>query len=803
KEMDSLPNLTVLEQSEVSPPPAAIGRRSLLLTFLDIVWLAHSEPAHSLFFYELQLITRTQFTQTIIPNLKQSLSLTVTFAECNNLDYPKFIMLKCNNLDFNDLIGNHPRECDKFYPLIPLLGRTTKVSDYITIPVFAVQVTLFPNHGISIGMTNQHSLGDANAMFCFLKAWTSIAQSGGVDELFLTNGTLPIFDRLVETYNEEYKLPRLSGPTDKVRATFILSRITISGLKKLVSTQLPTLAYISSFTVACAYIWNCLAIFVFAVDCRSRTDPPIPEAYFGNCLMPCLNVARAFVLTGKEGFLAAAELIGENLNKMLTDKEGVLKEKEPMENLFVDGPPTRITGDTCLSLISTNTIHALHYTNTKPTYYTFTTCPLIFPFVMMDGPTTFANQCSKLNNKNMHSMGRREWRPPWRAVETAPNAVGKVEWRPPWQPTSRFDEATPNAFVRLEWRPEASEDLEIGVCLSATEMDVFVGSFKSGLELALTLFEGGCMITIEKRAHWEIGRVLVRLDLIEGYGAPGNPNGVGILIFDGGVLLCVATQKEMDPLSNLTVLEQSEVLPPPAAIGCRSLLLTFLDIVWLAHPEPTHTLFFYELPMITRTHFTQTIVPSLKQTLSLTLQHFFPFAVFAVQVTLFPNCGISIGITNHHSLCDTSTMFCFLKAWTSIAQSSGSNESFLANGTLPIFDRLLKYPKRDESCLKNVKVEETYNEEYKLPRLSGPTDKVRATFTLTRTTINRLKKLVSTQEKKAAAELIGKNLNKMLTDKEGVLKENGPMENLFVDGPPTRITGVSGTPKFKFYDLDF
>ncbi|KAI7737991.1 hypothetical protein M8C21_022837, partial [Ambrosia artemisiifolia] len=321
KEMDPLPNLTVLEQSEVSPPPAAIGRRSLLLTFLDIVWLAHSEPAHSLFFYELQLITRTHFTETIIPNLKQSLSLTLQhffpfagkltlFPTGTRIPEIRYVegdsvavtFAECNNLDFNDLIGNHPRECDQFYHLIPLLGRTTKVSDYIIIPVFAVQVTLFPNHVLVI------------------------AQSGGVDELFLANGsgTLPIFDRLVqypkldesylnnvkveETYNQEYKLPRLSGPTDKVRATFILSRTTISGLKKLVSTQLPTLAYISSFTVACAYIWNCLAslhndevvLFVFAVDCRSRTDPPIPEAYFGNCVMPCLNVARASVLTGKE-----------------------------------------------------------------------------------------------------------------------------------------------------------------------------------------------------------------------------------------------------------------------------------------------------------------------------------------------------------------------------------------------------------------------------------------------------------------------------------------------------------------------
>ncbi|KAJ0813297.1 hypothetical protein HanPSC8_Chr17g0771791 [Helianthus annuus] len=29
--------------------------------------------------------------------------------------------------------------------------------------------------------------------------------------------------------------------------------------------------------------------------------------------------------------------------------------------------------------------------------------------------------------------GRREWHPPWRLVETAPNAIGRIERRPPWR----------------------------------------------------------------------------------------------------------------------------------------------------------------------------------------------------------------------------------------------------------------------------------------------------------------------------------------------------------------------------------
>ncbi|KAI7756598.1 hypothetical protein M8C21_032369 [Ambrosia artemisiifolia] len=365
--MDSLHHdLTVVEQIEVSPPHATIGCKSLPLTFSDIAWFAFPDPVHTLFFYD-HPITQTIFIETIVPTLKQSLSITLqhffpfvgklaifpTSTRIPEIRYVEgdsvAVTFAESDLDFNYITGNHPRECHKFYHLIPLLGSTTKVSDYITIPVFAVQVTLFPNHGIFIGMTNHHNLCDASTRFCFLKAWTSIAQSGGSDEPFLANGTLPIYDRLlkypkidesfvknanVETFDEEYKLPRLSGPTNEVRATFILTRTKINGLKKLVSTQLPTLAYVSSFTVACAYIWSCatkvekdeLAAFIFVIDGRSRLDPPIPAAYLGNCVMPCFTLARTTILKSKEGFVTAAKLIGQNLHKMLSDKDGIVKD---------------------------------------------------------------------------------------------------------------------------------------------------------------------------------------------------------------------------------------------------------------------------------------------------------------------------------------------------------------------------------------------------------------------------------------------------------------------------------------------
>lgn len=322
--------------------------------------------------------------ETVVPNLKHSLSLTlqhffpfvsnlIVFPNPNNFgvirkpeirheegDSVTLTIAECD-LDFEDLTGNHPRKCEKFYPLVPPLGNPVKASDYIAIPLFSVQVTFFREAGFSIGMTNHHSLADANTRFGFLKAWTSIARFGG-DKSFLSNGSPPVYDRLIDIPKlDEHKLsqtrletfyqpPALVCPTDKVRATFILTRKNLNQLKKRVLTQQPELEYVSSFTVTCGYIWSCIAKsgvkigekkgeeeleqFILSVDCRSRLDPPIPATYFGNCAAPCIATIKNVVLSGENGFEIAAKVIGEAISKMVKNKDGILKDAERWHDGF-------------------------------------------------------------------------------------------------------------------------------------------------------------------------------------------------------------------------------------------------------------------------------------------------------------------------------------------------------------------------------------------------------------------------------------------------------------------------------------
>ncbi|KVI04205.1 malonyl-coenzyme A:anthocyanin 3-O-glucoside-6''-O-malonyltransferase-like [Cynara cardunculus var. scolymus] len=395
--------LTVLEKCRISPPPNTVGERSLPLTFFDLRWLLF-HPIHQLFFYDFPH-SKSHFVQTVIPNLKHSLSVTLQhfFPFASNLivfpaPNPSGLARKPeirhvegdsialtfseSTLDFNDLIGNHPRDCNKFYPLVPQLEGASKVSDFVKIPIFSVQVTIFPNIGITIGLTNHHTLSDASSRYDLLRAWTSIAKYG-TDEMFLAGGSLPFYDRVIEypqildemylklppiqKLDEKYRPPALVSQTDRVRATFILTRAHINLLKKWLSVRLPTLEYVSSFTLGCAYAWSCIAKsrlhlegktgeneqerFVCVIDWRSRLDPPVPQTYFGNCVGPCFTTTNSTLLTGNKGFVTAVELVGKTIRETLKNKQGMLKDAETwLDRSILQVPTVGVAGTPKLNI---------------------------------------------------------------------------------------------------------------------------------------------------------------------------------------------------------------------------------------------------------------------------------------------------------------------------------------------------------------------------------------------------------------------------------------------------------------------
>ncbi|XP_078174608.1 coumaroyl-CoA:anthocyanidin 3-O-glucoside-6''-O-coumaroyltransferase 1-like [Carex rostrata] len=74
----------------------------------------------------------------------------------------------------------------------------------------------------------------------------------------------------------------------------------------------------------------------------------------------------------------------------------------------------------------------------------------------------------------------------------------------------------------------------------------------------------------------------------------------------------------------LKMIETSHVSPPAGSVPETSIPLTFFDVLWL-HFSPVERLFFYSFQHST-SHFTSSCLPTLKSSLSLALQTFFPLA---------------------------------------------------------------------------------------------------------------------------------------------------------------------------------
>lgn len=78
----------VFEHHQISPPPDSVPTTSLPLTFFDITWI-NCCPIQRVFLYRVQFST-AQFTEEILPKLKNSLSLALQrfFPLCGNFVIP-------------------------------------------------------------------------------------------------------------------------------------------------------------------------------------------------------------------------------------------------------------------------------------------------------------------------------------------------------------------------------------------------------------------------------------------------------------------------------------------------------------------------------------------------------------------------------------------------------------------------------------------------------------------------------------------------------------------------------------------
>ncbi|XP_078152743.1 coumaroyl-CoA:anthocyanidin 3-O-glucoside-6''-O-coumaroyltransferase 2-like [Carex rostrata] len=385
--------IKVLDQIHVSPPANSSSNLAVPLTFFDIAWL-HTGPGERLFFFSYHQST-SHFLSVTLPSLTSSLSLTLQrfhLFTCHISTYPsdpsQYIFSPSNtnsisltvaesdsNTDFEELVTSDPRDLSKLDQLVPQLCK----SNDGTTPLAALQITIFPNKGICIGVSIHHVTCDDLGSKHFMKSWAAACRDNGFDSE--SAPVPPIHDRsvipdpnglyfktLAEMRDCTSHAPPPPPPDFSVKppalfiSTLSLSREQINRLKQRVvdtAASSGVLVHCSSFTVASAYSWICLlkcqsgervknktAHFLFSVDCRNRLTPPVPVQYFGNCLTPCFVEANVEDLLSENGVINGAIAIGKSIkgleNGILDGAEGWLKKIQsilPKKPMSVAGSP--------------------------------------------------------------------------------------------------------------------------------------------------------------------------------------------------------------------------------------------------------------------------------------------------------------------------------------------------------------------------------------------------------------------------------------------------------------------------------
>ncbi|GLJ43007.1 hypothetical protein SUGI_0892560 [Cryptomeria japonica] len=233
-----------------------------------------------------------------------------------------------------------------------------------TRPFLSVQVTSFEEGGICIGTTLHHVIADGNSFWNFMKSWAECSRGLPVSNPPLHSRTvfklenkkpIPIsykphevvingipraqiykflpddLQQNSENSSSEQALERevgiqkwLGNNTEPRYSTFCFTEIMIRDLKQQSGAS-------SSFIAVTAQFWRCLTrarevaddepiVFSLLADCRGRVKPPLPKAYFGNCLsLGIVRTTEKILLANKLCF--AAGLIQELVNSCTSETQ--------------------------------------------------------------------------------------------------------------------------------------------------------------------------------------------------------------------------------------------------------------------------------------------------------------------------------------------------------------------------------------------------------------------------------------------------------------------------------------------------
>uniref|UniRef100_A0ACD5W7X1 Uncharacterized protein n=1 Tax=Avena sativa TaxID=4498 RepID=A0ACD5W7X1_AVESA len=345
----------VLAVSRVPPSRHQEGR--LKLSFFDTPWVG-LPPVQQVYLYQLD--EKDDEFPAIVSRIKDALAETLAhylplagtlehvadtgdlFVDWSGPDAGvPFVEADAAGMDVRRLAGDEAHDLAAFLTLVPDLH-----TGVLPAPLLSVQVTRL-RAGLAIGMSMHHVIVDGRGAWRFIEAWSSASRVGspvtealgpphygrdvvshprGGDELArvllnIVAPNLPVVSKGVRDTSQRFRLARRTFylSPDDVRAL----RRRIDDLAQAEGDAPEPKKPVSTFVALAALVWSAFVrskglgvgakedtYLMFHADLRARLDPPVSDAYLGNCVRPCVaRCADAAEIAGEAGILHAARAV--------------------------------------------------------------------------------------------------------------------------------------------------------------------------------------------------------------------------------------------------------------------------------------------------------------------------------------------------------------------------------------------------------------------------------------------------------------------------------------------------------------
>ncbi|KAL6009587.1 hypothetical protein ACLOJK_000015 [Asimina triloba] len=210
----------------------------------------------------------------------------------------------------------------------------------LEIPLLTVQVTKFKCGGFVLGIAINHCMTDGISAMEFINSWAEIARGLPLSSVhpFIDRSILKCREppkiefphREFEDVDDISDLANTQYKDEEIKyKSLCFSPDSLAHLRKLALKDGVISTYCTNFTLLAAFVWrartkalrmvpNQQTKLLFAVDGRSRFNPPMPSGYFGNGIVASCCLCSAGELADKP-FSFAVRRVQEAI-KMVTEE---------------------------------------------------------------------------------------------------------------------------------------------------------------------------------------------------------------------------------------------------------------------------------------------------------------------------------------------------------------------------------------------------------------------------------------------------------------------------------------------------